>query len=120
MKRSFIIEFKDVLKVKLSIAHLLISSIVLLGFMYILLIVSIVISWECCLEPNKHSRLFSDFTLFCILTTNLSLLLLLLSQFYKISMRKDNLRRCKSYVILGIILVIFYLVAIPWLLMLNE
>ncbi len=119
MEYKVIKEFRDTLKAKVSIGHLLISSLVLSGLVYGLFILSIVVGWTCCPEPAKSSTLFSDFTLFWILTVDLFLLLLLLSRFYRISKQK-KVSYSKSYLILGIGLIVLYLVAVPWFIIINE
>lgn len=71
------------------------------------------------MEPAASSSMFSNFTLFIILALNLASLLFVILKMYKMSRRRGNLVRCKSYIILGILLVVFYSILTPYFLLEN-
>ena len=105
-------EFQNISKVTLHPVHFLLTLVLTVGFAIGIFIISFLLGWLCCMEPAASASMFSDFTVFGVLTTDLIVLLLLLRVFYNRSKKKANMKYCKSYLLIGFMMVIMYLVSV--------
>jgi len=106
-------EFKNVMKQKFEILHFIISLSLMAVLVYGMFLLSFILGWLCCLESSSSLNMFSSFTIFGIFTIDLIILLLILISVYRYSKLKGRIDYCKSYLIIGLILIIACLIIIP-------
>jgi len=119
MGRNLVNEFKTIINEEFKVFHFIVSFILISSLRYVLLMSSIVLEWLCCMEPAASSSMFSNFTLFGIFTIDLVMLFTVLRFFYKSAKLKLMFSYCKSYIIIGLFLMITYFVILPWCLIIN-
>ena len=109
---SFKKQFGIIMKQQLHYGHFIIVTVLLSGLVYMVFILSFLLSWLCCMEPAASNQMFSDWTLFIMLTVDLIVIQLTIYGFYRGARLKNKMRRCKSYAILGILMSALYVWAL--------
>lgn len=105
---------------KFQVRHFLIVLFLSSVFSIGLFILSFIIGWICCMEPAAAESMFSNFTLFAIFTIDLLIILILLLNRYRKVRMKGKLDYCKSYLIVGSLIVLTYLILMPYHILTNT
>ena len=96
-------KLNNILSQKLNPSHFLLVLILTCGITVGLFVLSLIFGWLCCMEPAAGPRMYSNLTLFGLLTTDILILLLILFGLYRNAKKKARLDFQKNYLIQEII-----------------
>ncbi len=108
---------KFILCQKLIVWHFILVAITTIGLAVALYFSSIIIGWLCCMAPANAAQIFSNATLFGLITIDFMIMLTLLVGLCRTF---ENINFKKSYLITTFILVVMYAVYMPYLLIANT
>ena len=113
-------QLKNILSHRLNTGHFLLTLILIGALTIGLFILSLIFGWLCCMEPTAGPRMYSNLTLFGLITTDLLILILGLSWLYLNAKKKKRIDFQKSYFIVGLLLVVVYLIFMPYIIITNP
>jgi heme A synthase len=113
-------KLKTIVSYKLNVGHFLIVLLLSAGLTIGLFILSLILGWLCCMEPAAGPRMYSNLTLFVLITADLMILMLGLGGLYLNAKKKDRTDFQKSYLIIGILLIVLYLIFMPYTIFTNQ
>jgi hypothetical protein len=110
---------KNILSHKLNVGHFSLVLLLISGLTIGLYVFSLLLGWLCCMEPPAGPRMYSNWTLFVLTTVDLMILMLSLFVLFRNAVKKERFDFQKSYLIVAIILIMVYLIFIPYILIKN-
>ncbi len=113
-------KLKNILSYKLNVKHFLLVLTLTAGLTIGLFILSLIFGWLCCMEPAAGQRMYSNLTLFGLITTDLMILILGLIGLNQNAKKKEKTDFQKSYLIIGILLIVLYLIFMPFTIITNP
>jgi len=114
-------KLKKILSVKLNLEHFISVLILTIGTTIGLFILSIIIiGWLYFSEPSASPRMYSNLTLFNLLTIDLIILLLGLFTLYKCTEKKQTINFQKSYLLIIFLTITTYIISTPFLINSNP
>ncbi len=111
---------KKILAQELNIGHFTLVLALISGFTIGLFILSLIFGWLCCMEPAAGPRMFSNWTLFGLLTSDILILSLILFGLNRYAEKQQKFEYQKTYLIIGLFLIIVYLLVTPIMLISNS
>ncbi|TGV01365.1 hypothetical protein [Flavivirga rizhaonensis] len=106
-------EFQSILKIKLNSSRFLLSLVLLLGLVFGIVILSLALGGQSTMATSNSFIIASNVTLFSMLTIDLVLLLYVFCNRLR---NKVAINYCKSYLLLGLAIVILSFIVALWFL----
>lgn len=109
-------DIKTILKENTHYGHFIVTALLTFLFSYGLLNLSYILGWLCCMGPAAGSSMFTDMTLFWILTIDYVVIIIMLYLLFRYSSKRKQIARLKNYLIIWGVITLAYLILTPkWL-----
>jgi len=113
-------KLRNIISQQLNAVHFALVLLLTVGLAIGLFILSLIFGWLCCMEPAAVPRMYSNLTLFGLITVDLLILVLGLYGLYRNAKKRERTDFQKSYLITGILLIVTYLIFMPYTIITNP
>lgn len=113
-------KLRNILSHRFNAGHFVLVLLLTGGLTVGLFILSLIFGWLCCMEPVAGPRMYSYLTLFGLITADLLILMLGLYGLYRNAKKRQRTDFQKTYLITGILLIVVYLIFMPYTIITNP